>query len=405
MKVLVYGGSFDPPHIGHIRSVQVAAAALEPDQILLIPAAEPPHKALSKASPPAAERLAMAELAAGEIPGCQASDVELERSGPSYTSDTLRQLRQRYPAAELIFLMGTDMLLTLEDWHEPETILSLASAAVFARETGREREIEAAAARLRQRYGATVYVLSGEPVRVSSTQVRALLPARRGRELVPESVYGYIIQKRLYGAKPDFDWLREKAYAYLKPGRVPHVQGTEAEARSLAARWGVDVDDAAEAAIVHDITKKCSYDEQLCLCEKYGIIPDACQLASEKLLHSLTGGPFAAERFGIPEHIVQAVRWHTTGRPAMTDLQRIVYLADYIEPNRHGFSGLAELRQAAYEDLDAAMDLALRMSLAEVREKGRQPHEDTVTAQQYYEKRLKERGVPPVAWTPEADQD
>lgn len=401
MRVLVYGGSFDPPHVGHIRSVRTAAAALKPDRILLIPAAEPPHKKLSGTSPAPAERLAIAELAAAEIPGCQALDIELVRTGPSYTSDTLRQLRRQYPEGELVFLLGTDMLLTLDSWHEPETILSLASVAVFARETGRQAEIEEKAAFLRQKFGATVYVLAGQPISVSSTRVRALLPERQGRELVPETVYAHIIRKRLYGAKPDFDWLREKAYAYLKPGRVAHVQGTEAEARKLAARWGVDVDDAAEAAIVHDITKKLTYEEQLCLCEKYGIILDDCQRESEKLLHSLTGGPFAAELFGIPEHIVQAVRWHTTGRPAMTDLERVVYLADYIEPNRHGFSGLAELRQAAYEDLDAAMDLALRMSLAEVQGKGRRPHDDTVNAQKYYAQKLKEKDVRPVAWTPE----
>ena len=401
MRVLVYGGSFDPPHVGHIRSVQTAAAALKPDKILLIPAAEPPHKKLSGTSPAPAERLAMAELAAAEIPGCQALDMELARTGPSYTSDTLRQLRRQYPEGEIIFLLGTDMLLTLDSWHEPETILSLASVAVFARETGRQTEIEEKAAFLRQKFGATVYVLAGEPVSVSSTQVRALLPERQGRELVPEAVYAHIIRKRLYGAKPDFDWLREKAYAFLKPGRVAHVQGTETEARKLAQRWGVDVADAAEAAVVHDITKKLTYEEQLCLCEKYGIILDDCQRESEKLLHSLTGGPFAAELFGIPEHIVQAVRWHTTGRPAMTDLERVVYLADYIEPNRHGFSGLTELRQAAYEDLDAAMDLALRMSLAEVQGKGRRPHDDTVNAQKYYAQKLKEKGVRPVAWAAE----
>ena len=401
MRVLVYGGSFDPPHVGHIRSVRTAAAALKPDRILLIPAAEPPHKKLSGTSPAPAERLAMAELAAAEIPGCQALDMELARTGPSYTSDTLRQLRRQYPEGEIIFLLGTDMLLTLDSWHEPETILSLASVAVFARETGRQTEIEEKAAFLRQKFGATVYVLAGEPVSVSSTQVRALLPERQGRELVPEAVYAHIIRKRLYGAKPDFDWLREKAYAFLKPGRVAHVQGTETEARKLAQRWGVDVADAAEAAVVHDITKKLTYEEQLCLCEKYGIILDDCQRESEKLLHSLTGGPFAAELFGIPEHIVQAVRWHTTGRPAMTDLERVVYLADYIEPNRHGFSGLTELRQAAYEDLDAAMDLALRMSLAEVQGKGRRPHDDTVNAQKYYAQKLKEKGVRPVAWAAE----
>lgn len=398
MRVLVYGGSFDPPHMGHIRSVRVAAAALKPDKILLIPAAEPPHKRLSATSPAPAERLTMTRLAAEEIPGCEALDIELARTGPSYTSDTLRQLHERWPEAEIVFLLGTDMLLTLDTWHEPEVILSLASIAVFARETGQREEIEAQAARLQKRYGAAVYVPAGEPVTVSSTRVRELLPKRQGRELVPDSVYEHIIRRRLYGARPDFDWLREKAYAYLAPARVAHVRGTEQEARKLAARWGVDAEDAAEAAIVHDITKKCTYEEQLYLCEKYGIILDTCERESEKLLHAVTGGPFAADLFGIPEHIIEAVRWHTTGRPGMTDLERVVYLADYIEPGRRGFSGLEELRKAAYEDLDAAMELALRMSLAEVRGKGRQPHANSVNAQKYYARKLKEKGVPPVEW-------
>ncbi len=401
MRVLIYGGSFNPPHIGHIHAVRQAVEQLRPERAFLIPAAMPPHKRLAAGSPAPEDRLAMTRLAAAEAPDCEALDIELARTGPSYTSDTLRQIRARYPRAEIVFLVGTDMLLTLESWHEPAEILSLASLAVFARERDSGAEIEAGAARLREQYGATVYVLTGEPEEVSSTRVRELLPERQGRELLPEAVYGYIIQKRLYGARPDFDWLREKAYAYLKPSRVPHVRGTETEARTLAARWGVDPADAAEAAIVHDITKNRTYEEQLCLCEKYGIILDDCQRESEKLLHAITGCCFAREHFGIPEDIFQAVRWHTTGRPGMTDLERVVYLADYIEPGRSGFSGLAELRKTAYEDLDAAMELALRMSLAEVRGKGRQPHKDSVGAQRYYARRLKEKGVPPVPWAAE----
>ena len=401
MRILLYGGSFNPPHLGHIRSVQIAAAALKPDKIFLIPTATPPHKTLAAGSPAAEDRLEMAKLAAGEIPGCEALDMELRRTGPSYTSDTLRQLHERYPAAELVFLMGTDMLLSLESWHEPETILSLASVAVFAREAGREKRIEEKAAALREKYGATVTVLTGEPVTVSSTLIRRLLPYREGREYLPDGVYAYIIRHRLYGARPDLAWLRERAYGLLKPKRVPHVQGTEAEARHLAERWGADVSDAAEAAILHDCTKKLTRDEQLRLADKYGIILDKCELENEKLLHARTGAALAADLFGVPEHIRDAIRWHTTARAGMTLLEKIVYLADYIEPCREGFSGLAELRKAAYEDLDEAMELAGRMSLAEVRSTGRQPHDNTVNAQAYYAQKLKEKNVPPVAWTPD----
>jgi nicotinate-nucleotide adenylyltransferase len=100
--------------------------------------------------------------------------------------------------------------------------------------------------------------------------------------------------------------------------------------------------------------------------------------------------------FGLDEEVIQAIRWHTTGRPGMTDLQKIIYLADYIEPNRADFDGLEELRQTAYEDLDAAMELGMRMSLAEVAQRGYAPHENTVTGHAWYLARLREKGKPPV---------
>ena len=401
-RILIYGGSFNPPHLGHVRSVQVAAAALKPDRIFLIPAATPPHKLMAAGSPEGSHRFAMTELAAEDIPGCEVLDIELSRSGPSYTSDTLRELKEHYPEAELVFLVGTDMLLTLDTWREPEVILSLASIAVFARKSASGDEIREKTRELEARFSARVYILEGEPVEVSSTQIRELLPVRQGRELLPEGVYGYIIRHRLYGAKPDFDWLRERAYAYLKPKRIPHVQGTEAEARRLARRWGVDEEDAAEAAILHDMTKKLNHEEQLRLCEKCGIMTDTCERANEKLLHAKTGAVLAVQDFGAPEHVSRAIRWHTTGRPGMTDLERVIYLADYIEPTRSGFSGLEELRKAAYEDLDGAMELALRMSLVEVLGKGQEPHENTVMAHTYYEKALKDKGAEPVPWDGEA---
>lgn len=395
MRILIYGGTFNPPHAGHVRAVRTAAAALDPGKILLIPAAIPPHKALADGSPPAEERLALTRLAAGEIPGAEASDIELRREGKSYTSDTLRALKALYPADELVFLLGTDMLLTLPDWHEPETVCGLASIAVFSRETGREAEISEAAERLRRELAAAVYVIPGEPVEVSSTELREKLTRREGVELLPREVYAHIIRKRLYGARPDFEWLRARAYAYLKPKRVAHVRGVEQEAVKLAARWGADAGDAAEAAICHDITKALDHDAQLRLCDKYAIMTDELERAGEKLLHAKTGAAFAADLFGLSDDVALAIRFHTTGRPGMTTLEMITYLADYIEPGRAGFAGLAELRAACYEDLDRAMELATRMSIDEVQSKGWPCHRNTIDCHGWYRNNLRRRGLAP----------
>lgn len=396
MGILIYGGSFNPPHAGHVRSVKRAAEALSPETIYLIPAAMPPHKTLAPGSPSPEERLAMTALAAAEIPGARAEGIELERAGKSYTSDTLRALSARHPGQELIFLLGTDMLLTLPDWHEPEVICSLASIAVFARETDRTQEVEAGAERLRREFGARVYVIPGEPVTVSSTELRKVLKERGGADRIPDGVYSYIIRKRLYGARPDFPWLREKAYAYLKPSRVSHVRGVEEEALRLAERWGADSGEAAEAAICHDITKALDREAQLRLCEKYAIMTDEYEKVSEKLLHAKTGAALAADLYGLSEDVALAIRFHTTGRPGMSRLEMITYLADYIEPGRNGFDGLPELRRASYEDLDLAMELGMRMSLHEVRGKGYPAHINTVEGQRWYLNSLRRKCLEPV---------
>ena len=393
IDIAVYGGSFNPPHLGHIRAASAAREQLQPQRLFLVPDYEPPHKALEAGSPAPEERFTLTKLAAADIPGAEVLDIELERAGRSYTSDTLRELHTRYPQSRLCFLMGTDMLLTLDEWHEPETILSLAAIGVFARSVGEREVIEAKRAALEKRYGASVILIESEPVDISSSELRGLLPGRGGREYLSDAVYGEIIRLRLYGAKPELAWLRREAYAFLDPKRVPHVAGTEQEAVKLARRWGEDEGDAAEAAILHDITKRLTHDEQLRMCREYGIITDDLERTNEKLLHARTGAALCRERFGVPENIEAAIRWHTTGRAGMTRLEKIIYLADYIEPTRHGFAGLEELRRAAYEDLDAAMAMALGMSWAEVTEKGTPFHQNSADAKEYFEALCKRKGL------------
>ena len=177
--------------------------------------------------------------------------------------------------------------------------------------------------------------------------------------------------------------LRAEALSLLDERRIPHVLGCESEALRLAERWEADREAASVAALLHDCTKKLSFEEQLKMCSCYGIVLDSGQREAPKLLHALTGAALARERFGVSEEIEFAIRFHTTGKPEMSLLEKIIYLADYIEPTR-AFEGLEALRSLAYEDIDGAMALALEMSLEEIENNGQVPYKDTVEARNYY---------------------
>lgn len=391
MKIAIYGGTFNPPHRGHVESLQAVYEQAKPDRVLVIPASIPPHKELAAGSPDAEKRLELTRLAFKELPYAEVTDMELTRTGKSYTSDTVAELLRKYPDAELMLAMGTDMFLSFETWHEYRYLIDNVTMLVFARREGEDEKIFKYGEYLESKYGAKINYIMHDPLPISSSEIRRLLPRRLGRELLPSVVFARIVKNGDYAAKPDFPWLREQSYAYLSPKRIPHVQGCEWEAVRLAKRWGESEEDAAEAGILHDITKKLVLSEQLILSEKYGIINDTYETANVKLLHAKTGAALARDLFNISDRVYSAIRWHTTGKPDMTLLEKIIYMADYIEPNRD-FPGVDKLRKLAYEDLDAAMVLGLKMSLEDIRSYGAEPYEVTVSAYEWYKAKLTEKG-------------
>ena len=391
MKIAIYGGTFNPPHRGHVESLQAVYEQAKPDRVLVIPASIPPHKELAAGSPDAEKRLELTRLAFKELPYAEVTDMELTRTGKSYTSDTVAELLSKYPDAELMLAMGTDMFLSFETWHEYRYLIDNVTMLVFARREGEDEKIFKYGEYLESKYGAKINYIMHDPLPISSSEIRRLLPKRLGRELLPGVVFARIVKNGDYAAKPDFPWLREQSYAYLSPKRIPHVQGCEWEAVRLAKRWGESEEDAAEAGILHDITKKLVLSEQLILSEKYGIINDTYETANVKLLHAKTGAALARDLFNISDRVYSAIRWHTTGKPDMTLLEKIIYMADYIEPNRD-FPGVDKLRKLAYEDLDAAMVLGLKMSLEDIRSYGAEPYEVTVSAYEWYKAKLTEKG-------------
>ena len=165
------------------------------------------------------------------------------------------------------------------------------------------------------------------------------------------------------------DQLEEAVVKLLKANRVAHVLGCRDTALALAKRWGAVEKDAIRAALLHDITKALNDALQLTLCEKYGIILSAFSSQNPKTLHALTGSLVAERIFGENQAVVDAIASHTTGKANMNTLEKIIYVADYMEPNRK-FEGVERLRELAFADLDQALKLGLEMTLSVLKEQG-----------------------------------
>ena len=385
MRIAIYGGSFNPPHLGHAEAARAAVTALKPDRFLIVPTNIPPHKELEENSPGPEARLELCRLAFREILDVEVSDLEIRREGKSYTADTVDILRGEFPGAELCLVMGTDMFLSFRSWYRWQYLLESCTLAVLSREEDDRRELETFKAALEAEHGARVLLIPHTPLPMSSSEIRKKLLLGLGADCLSPEVYGCVIRCGFYGAKPDLSWLRRMTAPYLSADRVAHVAGVESTAVRLAARWGEDPDRAAVAGILHDITKAFKREKQLKLCEKYGIMLDNAERENPALLHARTGAELARELFGVSDAVYDAIRWHTTGKPDMTVLEKIIYLADYTEPTRN-FSGVEELRALCLEDLDRAMALGLKMSIEDLRERGKPIFHDTMDAYNWYKK-------------------
>ena len=375
-----------------MAAARQAAEALKLDKLLLIPTRVPPHKALTEDVAGPEHRLEMIRFAvqALNLDGvAEASDLELRREGKSYTLDTLREIRALYPKGELFLLLGTDMFLTFHQWRHPEEIAKLCTLCAFHRSAlDSAGDFASQKRRLERKFGAHVkFVDLQEVVDISSTRLRQMLPAGQGREFLAPAVYGCILREGLYGTSADLrrldlEDLRCVALSMLDPRRIPHVLGTEETAAALALRWGADEESARRAALLHDCTKKFDKELQLALCRQYGIEPDAAERREGKLLHAITGAAVAYADFGVSGEVRDAIRWHTTGKADMTLLEKIIYLADYIEPTRD-FCDLTELRRLAFEDLDGALLLGFTMAVEDLAKKGMPVHPNSVLARDY----------------------
>lgn len=392
-RIGIYGGTFNPPHIGHVRGAAFAREALGLTKLLVVPAGIAPHKAMPPDSPTPEQRWAMAKLAAGEIPGGEASNLEIFRGETAYTWQTVAALRREHPEAKLYFLLGEDMFLTFLNWRCPERILENAALAVLCRGERDEKTALEKQARAVEAMGGEVVLLKNPVTEISSTDLRRMLAFRCAGPFLPEHVGAYIETNGLYAVGKDLRGLPEEALertvvSLLKPSRVAHVRGCRDAAVKLARRWGANERDAARAALLHDVTKALPGTLQLTLCREYGIVLDKFSGLNPKTLHALTGSLVAERIFGENAAVVSAIASHTTGKADMDLLEKIIYVADYMEPNRD-FPGVERLRELADTDITKALRLGLEMTLDMLKKQGREISPGSAAAIRY----LDETGV------------
>jgi len=204
-KIGIFGGSFNPPHLGHLHLAETVHDALGLDEVLLIPARKPPHKS-DKDYAPENHRLAMCRLFAQSHDWMKVEEFELHQKQVSYTYYTVNYLKEVYPEDELYLLIGSDMLLTFTEWHHWQAILKSVSLTCIARQDGEYQKLLACAENLRQ-FG-KIFLVNTESFAVSSTKIRQMIQKNQNYSCyLPEKIVQYIIKENLYTGS-DSDCIR-----------------------------------------------------------------------------------------------------------------------------------------------------------------------------------------------------
>lgn len=386
MKIAIFGGSFDPVHKEHIELVKAAISTLSLDKVLIMPAFAPPHKKGKKLAEDT-HRLQMCRLAFKGLEQVEICDYEIAQKGMSYTYLTCEYFHSLYNGAQLYFLVGTDMLRDFPTWKYPEKILNCATLAVCARDES-EGWLASERALFKEKFGCDFAVIDYNASPVSSTEIRVLAGAGvRVNALTSEEVANYIEQNALYSI-PN----ASLALSLEKPSRKEHSLRVAMAAAKRALALGVEERKAIAACLFHDCAKnlppESEYLQGFVLEKKFGKVPPA-------VLHQFQGAFVAQKYFGVQEQdILNAIRFHTSGRPNMSELEKLVFLADMVEEGRE-YKGVENLRKLFYAEekkgvggLDFCLATALKETVDYLEIKGGEIYPLTKSAFEFYKNNL-----------------
>jgi nicotinate-nucleotide adenylyltransferase len=349
-RIGVFGGTFDPIHNVHLNAARAALDQAGLDRVLFVVSARPPHKKDDTVAAPE-QRLAMVRAAIADEPRFEASDIEFRREGPSYTHETLAEFAQIYPGGELFLIIGDDSFAEFPSWREPEAILAKAKLLVLPRPGKVRRAPESMAGH----YEYLPFQLSD----MSSTEIRRRITAGEPiAGLVPDAVEALIRDLRIYEAEARFDTPRAAEFIALIRERLPektyrHTVSVAQTILGAAPAAGISPEQAVTAGLLHDLCKAMKPEALAERAKAYGITH---YLDAPNLLH----GPVAAEEcrreLGVhDEDVIDAIRWHTTGRAGWGRVGQALFYADFSEPRRPHHQAAKARRILSERGFDAAL--------------------------------------------------
>lgn len=377
-KTIVFGGSFDPVHVEHTNILKAAVRELCADKVIVVPTKNPPHKSASKT--PFSDRAEMARIAFSKVSAnVIVDDIENRNDGVNYSSDNLPVLEKKY--GKFVYVIGGDSLLALESWHEPEFIVRNFEIAVFDREGYQSAKDKAA--ELNEKWNGKIRILEYVGKEVDSHTIRDRLMLKADVSGLDENVGRYIKSRNLYS---EFFLCVDKAATYLDAKRLVHSKNTALVALSLNRNFcpKIDEDKVLLAGLLHDVGKM--YDKtELPKNVKNAIPSDSI---GTPVQHQFVSAEIVKNDFHISdEDVLNAIRFHTTGRENMSQFEKLIYVSDLISYERN-FQGVESLRKAVYNDFEKGFITCLTYSRDYVVETGRAVYPLTDKAINFYKENL-----------------
>ena len=348
MKIGVFGGAFDPFHQEHKKIIMAAHDELGLDTVIVLPSYLPPHKkgqiALYE------DRRAMVEAACQDLPYVVIDDLERERGTVNPTSITLPILREKYPADEFFFIMGGDSAENFHKWIDPCSIAKTAKIVVVARKGG--GDVSVAIERMRKLFSADVRLLSFCGDFISSSSIKASVMVGLEPSGLSKEVLDVITDRRLYTTFSD---LVDRVKADIPEKTFWHVARTAVYAESFCGLLGLKFEEVFLAAFLHDCAKH--------LAVQIEGVPSP-------VVHQFTGADLARDKYGVEdETILDAIRYHTTGKTNMSTLGKLIFCADILEPGR-SYEGVEDLRRIIFADFEKGFVACVKRCYDHLVEKG-----------------------------------